>query len=149
MRNQDKRVFIVLQILFFYGFAPLQQTASLIQKDKRRKRFHIIKEAHTLAVLFLRVQLCRRIEGQFIQIFQRALALHIKASNGVYLVVPQLHANRVLFCQRININDAAADSKLSRHLHLSDPFISHTNQTQFYRFRLQYAANTDVHDKAS
>ena len=56
-------VFIILQILFFYSFAPLQQTASLIQKDKRRKRSHIIKKAHTLAVLFLRVQLRRRIEG--------------------------------------------------------------------------------------
>jgi len=74
---------------------------------------------------FFRLLLCRRINGDLFQIFQRSLALGIKASDRIDFISPQLDSPGIFFCQRININNPASHRKLSGHFHLPHALIAH------------------------
>ena len=69
-----------------------------------------------------------RIDTHRFQIFNRALALGVKAADGVDLISPQLDADGIFFCQRKNIHNAAADSKLPRRIHLRRLFVAHLDE---------------------
>ena len=63
-------------------------------------------------------QLRCRINRNLIQIFHRTLGQHVKASNRLYAVSPQLDSDRILLRQRKNIKNTAPDRKLSHRLDL-------------------------------
>ena len=73
-------------------------------------------------------QLCCRINRNLIQIFHRTLGQHVKASNRLHAVSPQLDPIRIFFRHIENIDNSAANGKLPRLFHLRALFISHFHQ---------------------
>ena len=73
-------------------------------------------------------QLRCRINRNLIQIFHRTLGQHVKASNRLHAVSPQLDSIRIFFRHIENINNSAANGKLSRFLYLRALFITHFHQ---------------------
>ena len=78
----------------------------------------------------------RRIDRNFLQIFQRTLTLRIKTADRINLISPQLNSPRILLCKTVNIHNTSADGKLSRHLHLSNPLVSKLYQILFERIHI-------------
>ena len=52
-----------------------------------------------LFLLIIKHQFARRIDNQFIQIFNRFLAFHIKRTDRIDLVTPHLDADRIVLRQ--------------------------------------------------
>ena len=74
-----------------------------------------------------------RIDRDLIQIFDHALALHIKVAQRVHLIAPELHTQRIFLRERIDIKDPAPDRKFSRRLNLITAHISHLYKL-FFQF---------------
>ena len=138
-------IFKILKVLLLHRLPALQKPDAFIQKYKRAELLHIIQQAHTFTVMLFRIQFCCRIKCQFVHIFKGTLALCIKTPDRIHLIIPQFHTNRIFFRQRIDVNDSATDGKLSRHLHLANPFIAHLHQPEFHGLCLQYTSHTDRH----
>ena len=72
----------------------------------------------------LRGILRSRIDHDLLQRIQRPLAGGVKAADRIHLISPQLDPPGIVLCQGIHIQDAAADSKLARHIDLACHFVS-------------------------
>ena len=109
--------------LFFQPDRFIQDDRRIFMKiGKKRDRRHIFAAHHG-------GHLICRVDMHGLQVFNGPLAFYIKAADGVDLVVPQLHADRVLLRQRENIQNTAADRELSGRLYLGHAFISQSGQT--------------------
>ena len=70
---------------------------------------------------------CRK-NAHKLQLLQRSLAQNIEASDRLYFVVPELDPEGIFLSEIENIEDVAADRKLSGTLNLVVFFISHRDQ---------------------
>ena len=73
-------------------------------------------------------QLRCRINRNLIQIFHRTLGQHVKASNRLYAISQKLDSIRIFLRHIENVNNTAANGKLSRFLYLRALFITHFHQ---------------------
>ena len=81
-----------------------------------------------LQLIFIQHHLGRRIDGDKVQLFHGPLALQIKGTDGIHFIIPQFDTQRHFLCQRENIDNPAADGKLSHAVHLGHPLIPHGGQ---------------------
>ena len=108
----------------------IQKDDGLIFRKIIRKRYHI----------FFVCFFCCRINSDLFQIFQGTLALRIKASDGIDLIIPQLDPPGIFLCEGININDPAPDRKMPRKLHLAGTLISKLHQILLQLIQIYYAS---------
>ena len=128
-------------ILFLHAQSVFQNTVGFIQKQKH---FFFGKIIHKRYHLFAIIPLHSRINGNLIQIFQRALTLCVKASDRIHFISPQLNSPWILFCKGINIYYTTAHRKLSRHFHLSYAFISKLHKGIFQHIHVDHAVRIEM-----
>ncbi|CCZ36326.1 unknown [Firmicutes bacterium CAG:646] len=85
-----------------------------------------------------------RINNNFFQIFNGTLTFHIKASDRVDLVSPQLDSPGIFLRKRKDIHNPAPDRKLSRHLHLRRPLISQLYQLRFHLIQRNFTVIVEM-----
>ena len=112
-------------LLFFDGFQALFQ--------------HILVKDH----------FCRRIYGNFFQIFYRTLAFRIKTADGINFISPQLDPDRVIQRQGENIDNAAPDRKLPRNLGLGVAFVAHAQKLSAQFFQIHCTVVSENQGMAS
>ncbi len=100
-----------------------------------------------LPVFFCQHQLTGRINVNFLQIFDGALAFRVERADGIDLVVPELDPERVFLCQRKNIYDSAADGKLPACTDLVILFIAEFCQVLCQMNGIHDIAGGDFHDR--
>ena len=117
-----------LAIFLLHSLSLFHKTIWFIQKNHRFLRRKIIQKRK---LCLLPRMLHSRINCDLLQIFQRTLALRVKAADRINLISPQLNSPGILLCQTINIYNTATNGKLPRQLYLSYPFIAQTDQPGF------------------
>ena len=98
--------------------------------------FHLFLDGSITVTLFLAVkyQLPGRKNRDLIKFLYGALAVHVKAADGFYLIAPQFYSVWNSPRSIKNIYDTSAYRKLTRHLHCSaGPCISHLRKQDFSR----------------
>ena len=79
--------------------------------------------------MFLREdQFCCRIDRDLVHLLDRPLALGIKGADGIHLISPELDPDRDLLRERKDIENSAADRKLSHSIDLTHPLIAHVRE---------------------
>ena len=58
-----------------------------------------------------------RQNGNTIHIFRSSLGVRVKVTHGIQLIPKELHTNGHILCRRINVQNTAANRKLSRAFH--------------------------------
>ena len=121
-------VLTALAIFLLHSLSFFHKTIWFIQKNHRFLRRKIIQKRK---LGLLPRMLHSRINCDLFQIFQRTLALCVKAADRINLISPQLNSPGILLCQAINIYNTATNGKLPRHFYLSYPFIAQPYQPGF------------------
>ena len=79
--------------------------------------------------MFLREdQFCCRIDRDLVHLLDRPLALGIKGADGIHLISPELDPDRDLLRERKDIENSAADRKLSHSIDLTHALIAHVRE---------------------
>ena len=122
-----------------------QKPRGLIKEKHGLFRIKIVQKADGF-LFFPGHRLRRRINHNLLKILHGALALRVKAADGVHLVVPEFDTPGRFLCQRKNIHDTAPDRELARHLHLPRPLIAEPDQLFGQRLDLHNAVLSNRQD---
>ena len=95
--------------------------------------------------MFLREdQFCCRVDRDLVHLLDRALALGIKRADRVHLVSPEFDPDRDLLRKRKDIENSAADRKLSHSIDLSHPLIAHVRELCLELLDIERQSRHDV-----
>ena len=116
----------------------------------RKSLFFFSKTLRSLKKLLSRQhQLRSRINQNLIQLFNGTLTFQIKGTDRINLRIPQLNPHGNLFCQRKNIQNAAANRKLSHTVNLGHSFIPQLCQPLLPLLQIHFLPRPDSENLVS